>query len=73
MSRNNSHKESADSFRDNAIERDKRYEARRRRRKTSVWMLFGVGILILLLLVWLTIADFWSDTDVAADFISLCL
>ena len=34
--------------------------------KTSMWIYFGVGILILLLLVWLTIADFWGDTDVAA-------
>ena len=34
--------------------------------KTSIWLFFGVGILILLLLVWLTIADFWGDTDVAA-------
>lgn len=30
-----------------------------------------MGILILLLLVWLTIAEFWGDTDVAADFIHL--
>lgn len=73
MSKDNSRQDPTDSFRDNAIERDKRYEARRWRRKTSVWMLFGVGILILLLLVWLTIADFWGDTDVAADFINLCL
>lgn len=34
--------------------------------KTSMWIYFGVGILILLLLVWLTIADFWGDTDVNA-------
>ena len=73
MSKDNSRQDPTDSFRDNAIERDKRYEARRRRRKTSVWMLCGVGVLILLLLVWLTIADFWGDTDVAADFINLCL
>lgn len=38
--------------------------------RTSLWIYFGVGILILLLLVWLTIADFWGDTDVAA-FINL--
>ena len=41
-----------------------------RRHKTSFWMVLGVGVLILLLLVWLTIADFWGDTDVAADFIA---
>lgn len=34
--------------------------------KTPMWIYFGVGILILLLLVWLTIADFWGDTDVNA-------
>ena len=34
--------------------------------KTSMWIYFGVGILILLLIVWLTIADFNGDSDVAA-------
>lgn len=34
--------------------------------RKSIWLYFGVGVLILLLLVWLTIADFWGDTDVAA-------
>ena len=38
----------------------------KRNKRTSLWLLFGVGVLILLLLVWLTIADFWGDTDVAA-------
>lgn len=38
----------------------------KRKNRTSIWLMFGVGILILLLLVWLTIADFWGDTDVAA-------
>lgn len=61
-----------DSFQDNAAERGVRDDVKRRRRhKTSLWLLFGVGILILLLLVWLTIAEFWGDTDVAADFIHL--
>ncbi len=45
---------------------DSRDAKKGRKNKASVWMLFGVGILILLLLVWLTIADFWGDTDVAA-------
>lgn len=36
------------------------------RKRTSLWLIFGVGILIILLLLWLTIADFWGDTDVAA-------
>ena len=40
-----------DSFQDNAAERGVRDDVKRRRRhKTSVWLLFGVGILILLLL-----------------------
>lgn len=45
---------------------ERRVDKRQRKNRTSIWMLFGVGILILLLLVWLTIADFWGDTDVAA-------
>ncbi len=32
----------------------------------SVWLLVGVIVLIVLLLVWLTIADIFGDTDVAA-------
>lgn len=32
----------------------------------SMWIYFGVCILILLLMEWLTIADFNGDTDVAA-------
>lgn len=73
MRKDNQHIDPADSFSDNAIKRGKHYESRRRRRKVSFWMLFGVGVLILLLLVWLTIADLWGDTDVAADFISFFL
>ncbi len=40
------------------------------RTKTSTWLVVGVVILIVLLFVWLTVADFFGDTDVAA-FISL--
>ena len=43
-----------------------RRNSKLRKGRTSLWIYFGVGILILLLLVWLTIADFWGDTDVAA-------
>lgn len=32
----------------------------------SAWIVIGVIVLIVLLIVWLTIADFWGDTDVAA-------
>lgn len=34
--------------------------------KRSLWMYIGVGVLIILLIVWLTIASLWEDTDVAA-------
>ncbi len=33
----------------------------------NVWLVIGVCVLIVLLLVWLTIADLWGDTDVAAS------
>lgn len=32
----------------------------------TVWLGIGVVVLIILLIVWLTIADLWGDTDVAA-------
>lgn len=32
----------------------------------KVWLGIGVVVLIILLIVWLTIADLWGDTDVAA-------
>ncbi len=32
----------------------------------SLWLVIGVIVLIVLLFVWLTIADLWGDTDVAA-------
>lgn len=31
-----------------------------------MWLVIGVIVLIVLLLVWLTVADFLGDTDVAA-------
>lgn len=34
--------------------------------RTSMWLVIGVIVLIVLLLVWLTVADFLGDTDVAA-------
>ncbi len=34
--------------------------------KISIWLLIGVIVLIVLLLVWLTVADIFGDTDVAA-------
>lgn len=34
--------------------------------KTNVWVAIGAIALIILLIVWLTVADFSGDTDVAA-------
>ncbi len=39
-------------------------------RKTSTWLIIGVIVLIALLLIWLTVADFFGDTDVAAQVIN---
>lgn len=33
---------------------------------TNVWLAIGAGVLIILLLVWLTVASLTGDTDVAA-------
>ena len=32
----------------------------------NIWLVIGVVVLIALLLIWLTVADFFGDTDVAA-------
>ncbi len=34
--------------------------------RVSPWLIVGVVVLILLLILWLTIADVFGDTDVAA-------
>lgn len=44
--------------------------AKKRENRTSVWTYIGVGVLIILLFTWLSIADLWGDTDVAADCIT---
>ena len=36
------------------------------KKKVSGWLVVGVLVLIALLLVWLTVADLFGDTDVAA-------
>lgn len=36
------------------------------KKNTNLWVAIGAIILIILLLVWLTFADFFGDTDVAA-------
>lgn len=42
------------------------HDETKRKNKTNLWVAIGAIVLIILLLVWLTIADFWGDTDVAA-------
>lgn len=37
-----------------------------KKNRTNLWLAIGVGVLIVLLLVWLTVAVFLGDTDVAA-------
>ncbi len=34
--------------------------------KVNIWLVIGVIVLIVLLIIWLTVADFTGDTDVAA-------
>lgn len=36
------------------------------KKQTNTWLVVGVIVLIVLLLLWLTFADFLGDTDVAA-------
>lgn len=43
-----------------------RFSDREKKDKRNLWLYIGVGVLIVLLLVWMTIASFWEDTDVAA-------
>lgn len=40
--------------------------SKKNRNKTSVWVAIGAAFLIILLIIWLTVADFLGDTDVAA-------
>ena len=34
--------------------------------KTNIWLAIGAIFLIILLIIWLTVADFTGNTDVAA-------
>ena len=45
---------------------DHKFSEVEKKKKRNFWMYIGVGVLILLLIVWLTIASLWEDTDVAA-------
>lgn len=37
-----------------------------KKKRLNTWLLIGVLILIALLLIWMTVASFLGDTDVAA-------
>lgn len=37
-----------------------------RQRRTQLWISIGAVVLIILLILWLTQADLWGDTDVNA-------
>lgn len=39
---------------------------RKKRSNVNLWIAIGAVVLIILLIVWLTMADLWGDTDVAA-------
>lgn len=41
-------------------------DKRGRSDKMNLWISIGAIVLIVLLLVWLTLADLWGDTGVAA-------
>ena len=45
---------------------EKTGEKPRSRRRLNLWLVIGVLVLIILLFVWLTVADFTGNTDVAA-------
>lgn len=38
----------------------------KRKSNKNLWVAIGAVVLIVLLIVWLTVADFFGDTDVAA-------
>lgn len=42
----------------------------KRKSSTSGWLIVGVLVLIILLIIWLTVADLFGDTDVAAQVIA---
>lgn len=43
--------------------------SRRNRKRTNLWLAIGAIFLIILLIIWLTVADMTGDTDVAAAII----
>lgn len=49
------------------MERRKGERLNEKHMRTKIWVGIGAVLLIILLIVWLTIADLWGDTDVAAQ------
>lgn len=43
--------------------------SRRKLKRTNLWVAIGAIFLIILLIIWLTVADLSGDTDVAAAII----
>ena len=41
-------------------------QVQRKKGNASIWVTIGAIALIILLIIWLTVADFTGDTDVAA-------
>lgn len=41
-------------------------ERKRKYSSMNIWLVIGVAVLVILLLVWMTIASMTGDTDVAA-------
>lgn len=46
--------------------RDSKHDRRHGSQRINTWLLIGVGILVILLVIWLTVADLTGNTDVAA-------
>lgn len=42
----------------------------KKKSKVGAWLVIGVLVLIALLLIWLTVADMFGDTDVAAQLLN---
>lgn len=45
----------------------KTHTMEKRKSRVSGWLIVGVLVLIALLIIWLTVADLFGDTDVAAQ------
>lgn len=61
-------KERDDNYHSNIINHKFLYlmSGKKKQSKTNLWLAIGALFLIILLIIWLTVADFLGDTDVAA-------